>query len=352
MTHRDESLTFGDMALIRGTCLSGYRELVTELGADPDALLRAASLRTQDIGRSDVFISYVGVVTAVESAAAATGANDFGRRLATRQGIEILGPVGAAAKSSATVGDAFTIFSTYISAYSPAIRTTLRAVPGSPNCVFEFQLVLDKVVAHPHTSELSLGLALRVCRFLVGRDYSPVKVHLPHTALTARADYVKYFGCTPSFSDRLTGFTIAAATLQRPLQRDDVTHQALVDYLRSVVDNQQPGLSSATRDLVRQLLPTGAVTLDVIAAQFSLHPKTFQRRLASEGQTFGDLVDGVRKDSAERYLSGTEMSLSHLTRELGYSEQSVLTRSCHRWFGESPGSIRRRARSSEAPITG
>ncbi|MBO0979933.1 AraC family transcriptional regulator [Microbacterium sp. SD291] len=338
------------MALIRGTSLSGYPELVTELGADPEVLLQAAGLRAQDIGRSDVFISYPGVVRAVESAAAVTGANDFGRRLATLQGIEILGPVGAAAKSSATVGDAFAIFATYIAAYSPAIRTTLRAEPGSRHCVFEFQIVLDRVVIHPQVTELSLGVALRVCRFLMGREYGPVKVHLPHAALAPRADYVKYFGCAPVFNDRLTGFTLDVATLQRPLQNDDVTHHALVDYLRSVVDNQESGLSSATRDLVRQLLPTGAVTLDVIAMQFSLHPKAFQRRLASEGQTFGDLVDGVRRESAERYLCGTEMSLSHLTLELGYSEQSVLTRSCRRWFGDSPGNIRRRARAGQTPI--
>lgn len=342
-------MTFADMALIRGTCLSGYPELVAELGADPARLLRAAGLRMHDIGRNEAFISYLGVIAAVESAAVATGTADFGRRLASRQGIDILGPVGSAAKTSATVADAIAIFDTYISAYSPAIRTTLTGLPGSTRLVFEFRIVLDRAVAHPQVTELSLALVLRVCRFLVGRDYAPVKVHLPHAPLSPRADYVNYFGCTPHFNDRLAGFTIEAATLKRPLQRDDVTHQALLDYLRTVVTSQEPGLSGAVRDLVHQLLPTGAVTLEVIAAQFSLHPKTLQRRLASEGQTYVALVDGVRRQSAERYLGETELSLTHLARELGYSEQSVLTRACHRWFGDSPANVRRRARSGQPP---
>lgn len=344
MTRWDESLTFADMTLIRGTCLTGYPELVRDLGGDPTRLLADAGLRVHDIGRNDAFLSYPGVIAAVESAAMATGIADFGRRLASRQGIEILGPVGSAAKTSATVGDAFAIFDTYISAYSPALRTTLNALPGTTRLQFEFRIVLDKVIPHPQVTELSLGVALRVCRFLVGRDYAPVAVHIPHAPLRPQAEYAQYFGSVTRFNDRLAGFTIEAATLARPLQRDDITHQALLDYLRSVVTAAEPGLAGEVRDMVRQLLPTGAVTLEVIAAQFSLHPKALQRRLALEGHTFWSLVDGVRKASADRYLRETELSLTHLARELGYSEQSVLTRSCRRWFGDSPANIRRRAR--------
>lgn len=338
-------MTFADMALIRGTCLSGYSELVTELGGDPTRLLRDAGLSIRDIGRNDVFISYVGVIAAVESAALATGTADFGRRLASCQGIEILGPVGSAAKTSATVGDALAIFNTYISAYSPAIRTTLSALPDSRRIRFELRIILEKVRDHPQVTELSLGVALGVCRFLVGRDYTPVAVHIPHAPLCPPAEYVAYFGSIPRFNDRLAGFTIDSATLARPLQRDDITHEALTDYLRSVITAAEPGLASAVRDMVRELLPTGAVSLEVVAAQFALHPKALQRRLALEGHTYWSLVDGVRKERVERYLRETDLSLTHLARELGYSEQSVLTRSCRRWFDDSPASIRRRARS-------
>jgi AraC-like DNA-binding protein len=39
--------------------------------------------------------------------------------------------------------------------------------------------------------------------------------------------------------------------------------------------------------------------------------------------------------------------LGQLTRLLGYSEQSVLTRSCRRWFGMTPTAQRRDATGSE-----
>ena len=97
------------MSVVRGTSLSGYPRLVTELGGDPAELLRAAGIRPQDVGEHEVFLPYRSLILALETAATATATPDFGRRLALRQGIEILGPLGVAARTAATVGDAFTI---------------------------------------------------------------------------------------------------------------------------------------------------------------------------------------------------------------------------------------------------
>jgi len=53
----------------------------------------------------------------------------------------------------------------------------------------------------------------------------------------------------------------------------------------------------------------------------------------------------VRRETAEHYLRDTDISLSHLTRELGYAEHSVLSRSFRRWFGSGPSSYRNAVRS-------
>ena len=44
------------MSVVRGTSLSGYPRLVTELGGDPAELLRAAGIRPQDVGEHEVFL--------------------------------------------------------------------------------------------------------------------------------------------------------------------------------------------------------------------------------------------------------------------------------------------------------
>ena len=45
------------MAVIRGTALTGFHELVTELGGDSHILVADAHIPFNDIGRHDRFIS-------------------------------------------------------------------------------------------------------------------------------------------------------------------------------------------------------------------------------------------------------------------------------------------------------
>ena len=97
--------------------------------------------------------------------------------------------------------------------------------------------------------------------------------------------------------------------------------------------------------LVRRLLPSGAAELSVVADELGMHPRTLQRRLEEEGVTFAEVVQGVRRRTAEQYLRDSDMSLRHLASELGYLEQSTFTRACRRWFGMSPLAYRRALRT-------
>ncbi|CAM3003068.1 AraC family transcriptional regulator [Mycobacterium intermedium] len=333
------------MSVVRGTGISSYPGLVTELGGDPSALLRAAGVREQDVGNYDAFISLHAAIRAVESAAQLTDTPDFGRRLAERQGIEILGPVGVAARTAATVADALAIFNTFMAAYSPVISIRITPLPDPAQSFIAIEFLLDRAATSPQTLELALGVSLRVIHLLMGTNYAPISVHLPHDPLTPPSDYTRYFGCTPHFAQRTSGFTVRTADLARTLNRDDLAHRAVVDYLSSITP-LGAGIVESVRAIVRQLLPTGAATLDVVAEEFHLHPKTLQRRLADEDTTFAALVDEVRKGAADRYLRTTSISLSHLARELGYAEQSVLTRSSKRWFGVGPASYRATTRAT------
>lgn len=335
------------MTLIRGTSLSGFTELVTELGADPVLLLRRHRLPLAAVGDYEAFVDYVGLLRVLQDAAEATRAPDFGRQLAARQGIEILGSVGAAARTAPTLTEAMSTFGRYLRAYSPAIHTLVE--PARERFArFEFRILLDRLPPHSQGTELALGVALRVFRLLLGEGWSPVRVHLPHEALTARRDYVSYFGAPPTFADQFAGFTILAADLAHPVSPDQTTHAALMAYLEGVAPAGSAGVSDTVGELARRLLPTGTLDLEIVASQLALHPRTLQRRLAEEGTTFEQVVDEVRRRMTERYLQDTDMSLGHLASELGYGEQSALTRASRRWFGSSPLAYRKAMRGSMA----
>lgn len=341
MTCDDLFLTLDDMSLVRGTSLQGFIELVDELGGDSSELLQRAHLSRDVIGDHDSFIGYRSVVSLLELAAQSTGAADFGRRLASRQGLEILGPVGVAARTAPTVGAALHAIEQYMAIYSPALSVGVAVSIGQPLAAFEWSIVQPRPPAHPQAAELSLGVSLRVFRLLAGNDFLPTSLQLRHAPLTETSDYAAYFGCPVEFSAPTYGFRFPSGVLTRRLDADSAMHAVAQDYLATIaVPHGLTELDAVTR-LIRRMLATGVLDLELIAEQLALHPRTLQRHLAAQGTSFAELIDQVRQDEAERYLRDTAMPLGQLAGLLGFSEQSVLSRACRRWFDASPSQVRR-----------
>lgn len=329
------------MSLIRGTSLQGFVELVDELGAEAADLLRFAHLSPEVVGSHDHFVDYRSVISVLEAAARATGAGDFGRRLADRQGLDILGPVGVAARTAPTVGAALGSIEKYLAVYSPAIAIAITHEPGQRLAAFEWRVVVSRPPAHRQGAELALGVTCQVFRLLAGPDFIPTSVQLRHDALTERSDYTSYFGCPVEFSTATYGFRFPAAVLARRLDADSAVHAVVEDYLGTIAAPTTTSVVDAVTRLVRTMLPTGGLDLDLVSDQLALHRRTLQRQLADRGVTFAGVVDQVRREEAERYLRETDMPLGQLAGVLGLSEQSALTRACKRWFGVPPSQVRR-----------
>jgi AraC-like DNA-binding protein len=341
LTSRDKFLTLGDMSLIRGTSLHGFVELVEELGSDPAPLLRAAHLPAAAIGDHDSFVSYRSVVAVLEAAARATGADDFGLRLSTRQGLDILGPLGVAARTAADVGSALAAIEQYLTVYSPAIAVSVAADQSERLATFEWRLLDDHPPPHRQAAELGLGVSLRVFQLLAGEDFRPISVTLRHRAPAGEPRHELFFGCPVRFSSPAHGFRFRRNVLARPLSTDGSVHAVVRDYLASIAVPGSTGPTDPVVRLVRRMLPTGGLDLGLVAEQLALHPRTLQRQLAAQGTSFVALVDDVRRAEAERYLRETTMPFAQLAGVLGLSEQSALTRACRRWFGCTPTQVRR-----------
>ncbi|GAB5894775.1 AraC family transcriptional regulator [Mycolicibacterium mageritense] len=342
LTLLDSFLTIMDMQLVRGSSLTGFGPLVTAHGGDPEALLVLAGIDPSYAGHDDRYIPLRSAIAAVEDAATVLGVPDFGRRLALRQSIDILGPVAVAARTAATVADAFSILDTYMSSHSPGInaRITSHADPAMRR--FEYEFALTPSPPQAQAIELALGLTLQVLRLFLGTPYRPVAVHLPHPPLGTDSEYRGYFGCTPHFTEATPGFTLRTKDLERPLNHDPLAHRLALTYLAQAHGQRSRAIADTVRSMVRQLLPAGELTAGLVARQFGIHPKTLQRRLVAEGTTFAELVDRTRRELAHRLLVGTDLPVSQVSRQLGYAEHSVFTRACKRWFGMTPTAYRNR----------
>ena len=107
--------------------------------------------------------------------------------------------------------------------------------------------------------------------------------------------------------------------------------------------SQGPVVSDA-REVILSALPTGNPPIGAIAGAINLSVRTLQRRLASSGLTYKELVDEVRLAEARRALEQSDSPLKAIAFDLGFAEQASFTRAFRRWTGQAPSEYRKRRR--------
>ncbi|MBL8949202.1 MAG: helix-turn-helix domain-containing protein [Myxococcaceae bacterium] len=76
------------------------------------------------------------------------------------------------------------------------------------------------------------------------------------------------------------------------------------------------------------------------APRFGAPCSTLQRRLAAEGVTYAQVLDGVREALAREWVGAPEPALSEVGFRLGFAEFATFSRAFKRWSGSAPGAFR------------
>lgn len=330
--------------LVRSAALLGYDELAATLGLDAAALLARFGLPLQALHDPDLLISYPAFIDLLEHSAAHGRCPDLGLRLAQAQGIGVLGPIAVLLRHAGSLGEAIALASRYIFVHSPALRLERRMVPGQADLVdVVLGIAQARLEVRPQVTSLSLGIICQGVRVLAAGRVRPRLVTLPHAPVAAPEAYLRAYGCPVRFRAAVPAVRLALADLEVEIAENDPHVRRL-----ALGHLERPGgpaqLSDRVRDLVRGLLGAGRASQTEIAWALSLHPRTLQRGLAAEGTTFEQLVDDLRRDRFHELirLPGGP-GLTQIAHLLGYAEPSVLTRSCRRWYGVTPGTIRKQA---------
>jgi AraC-like DNA-binding protein len=91
------------------------------------------------------------------------------------------------------------------------------------------------------------------------------------------------------------------------------------------------------------LLPSGEVTEESLAASLNLSQSSLQRRLKKEGTTYRAVLQEVRCNLAGRMLADGSKTLNEIAFLLGFAELSAFSRAFKRWTGMAPSAYRKSA---------
>lgn len=170
----------------------------------------------------------------------------------------------------------------------------------------------------------------------------PESIALPGARKRTQKSYEEHFECRvmPGGSQPLICFR--AQDLDEPWVGADQ------DLLRTLVGRADLALQTRGRadtlvdHVVAEVTAKGfdQATCAGVARSMSLSTRTLQRRLTEAGTSFRKLVEAARMDEALRLMNDRKLSLSEISRSLGYSEPSAFSFAIRTHFGATPRALR------------
>lgn len=330
-------------ALVRAASLSGYEAVARDVGLDARRLLREAGLDPHVLADPNRRIRAAAVVALLETSAAQADCPAFGLRMAATRRLADLGPVSLLLSQQPTLRAVLQTTMHYRHLLNESLALHLEEVGDL--AIIREELAIEGVGEVRQSTELAVGTLYRMCGGLLGPLWQPYSVNFTHGPPADRSLHRRLFGPNLRFHQDFNGIACPAADLDRANPTADA---AMAGYARQFVE-AFPGaipvsITQEVRKAIYLLLPMGRASLAQIAESMGVNLRTLQRRLEAEGSEFSDLVTGVRRDLAARYLANPRLSLTEIAATLGYGRLSSFTRWFTDQFGSSPTAWRRRFR--------
>jgi len=266
--------------------------------------------------------------------------------LATALGLAI--PFGAFGFTDYLTGSSFTLGAGFES-----LALHLRLVAGGIQLELEAVDGLRWVRLHTPQGEsppfvaTEMTVALFIGRFREGTGgaFQPTLACLRGDAAPGDSAQALLLGVAVRHGSPVAALAMPEAMWSLPLRRaDPYLHGTLRRSVEELGLLGEPAnaLELEIRARLRDALAERGADMHRIARLLGMSVRTLQRRLASSGRSWSDVVEAFRRDEAARLLTGST-PLVEVAARLGYREQTSFTRAFRRWTGQTPAQWRRSA---------
>ena len=317
--------------LVRSACLTNFADVAARCSLGALALLGEVGLPARALEDPDLKVPALAVGRLLELAAARAGEEAFGLRMSESRRLSNLGYLGMLARDEPTLRSALEALMDNIRLHTDALA--LRLEPAGHLVSLHEELVTGNGESLRQLMELIVASTFGVLRILLGERWRPSLVSFSHRAPRNDLMHRRIFGKAVEFEHAFNGIVFRASDLDAVNPGAD---PGMARYARAllepVLDAQAP-LSDRVRQLVVLLLPRGQCRVEVVAQELGVDRRTVARGLASEGTTFSQLIDDMRRELLRRHLKDRSQSLTDVSSLLGFSSPSAFARWHRQQFG-------------------
>ncbi len=271
----------------------------------------------------------------------------FGLLAGQRMDPERFGIVGFLAMTSATLGEAFHQLCRFS-------RLNWWDVCHMTEHEETVTVHLYPVMAgRPYThAKLEMGLAglVAFARRFTRHSIEPLAARVSRPRPACSALYEEILRCPVKFCDE-DSITFRRADLSRRLVSANPPLSAVLEQQADASFTRMVGTGflDKVRVVVQRIMRAQDPSVSAVAGELAMSIRTLQRRLADEGVRFNDLVDDIRREAAERYLSAGKISMIEVAFLLGFADPNSFYRAFKRWTGTTPMAYRQTAQQERRP---
>lgn len=316
-----------DALQVRAAVLSHYSDVAKRLGMNPQSMLRKVGLTPRMLASPSQLIPFKSALNLLEISAKESGCDTFGLHLAEARLLSDFGPISLLLTHQPSTRMALQTIAQYRHLLNESLGMHIEDV-GKTTLIRE-EIISEGSGGTQQSTDMAVGVLMLIFRAILGQHWRPQAVHFTHPANDDLQIHRRLFGCSLHFDSDFNGVVCLKADMDRANGQADA---AMASYAQSFIDAMpKRGQSSVVQDVRRSvylLLPMGRASVEQIASGLGVNVRTLQRRLDESGVSFSDVLNEVRCELAQRYITHTSYSMGRVAEQLGYSNLSSFTR----WF--------------------
>lgn len=322
-------------ALTKVCSIGPIEELFARSGRQLSDVFALAEIPLDVLQDRDLLITMRDQCRLLDIVARETGDCSFAAKLAVIGGSRWLGNFGRWVHQGETLGDAIERANDSIGHLLQS-GSRLRCETSSKWVSWSYETPGLQEQGRVHHHLLALGYMLDLVRSYAPLNPGVLRAEVQAAGLGGRAVVESLYQCdVRAGAGTVLVFPAEALECQHRRAQDSLVNEA-AGSIRPDRDCQASDVVGAVDALIDIARLESYPKLNWVARRLECSPRTLQRALAREGQTFEVMVERVLSRKAKQLLSSAPVSVTEVAFQLGYSDVAHFSRAFKTWTGVAP----------------
>ena len=331
---------------LRGSVVTAVVSEFSLRGGDADAIMHQHGLEPNTLANPGVKVPLARYVAMLETMAEQLADPALGAQLGLATRPIALGPAGMVMARSRSIMTALERLTRFFTSFQPDTQSALSEDDGQ--VTWTYRLRDPAIWPRRQDSEFTISSLIQFIRSAFLRHWRPQSVQFEHGPISPEATRTleRLLGCPIRFEAASNGITLTLDDARRNIREEDADLMATLEgYLADIMPSEiAVNWTGRVLALIATRLGQRSVTLEDIAFDLSIAPRSLQRRLAEEGTSLRQLLCDHRQQVAELHLRAGVSHLGNLAAALGYADGTTFWRAHRGWKGVPPSAARLKRR--------